>query len=102
MNWSNGSEFSLVLARVAPAVLGQRRKSAWSNEDSRGAEAQGRPNNRKSERHLRVHRAALRPRLPRPMLSWAGPAAAAKNGLRSVLGHMSFGTADSIFGLSFN
>jgi len=32
-----------------------------NKEDSPGARAQGRPNNRKSERHLRVHRAALRP-----------------------------------------
>ena len=44
-------------------------RTSWANsEDSRGARAQGRPSNRKSEHHLRVHRAALRPRLPRPVL----------------------------------
>jgi len=41
---------------------------SWANsDDSRGARAQGRPSNRKSEHHLRVHR-ALRPRLPRLVL----------------------------------
>jgi len=48
-----------------------------NKEDSRGARAQGRPSNRKSERHLRVHRAALRPRLPRPVLC-AGPSGCEK------------------------
>jgi len=42
--------------------------STWDNEDSCGARVQGRPSNRKSKHHLRVHRAALRPRLPRPVL----------------------------------
>ena len=40
---------------------------ASNKEYSRGARAQGRRSNRKSERHLRVHRASLRPRLPRPV-----------------------------------
>ena len=44
----------------------------------RYARAQGRPSNRKSEYHLRVHRAALRPRLPRPVL----PCTAQQNGRR--------------------
>ena len=43
--------------------------TSWANsEDSRVARAQGRPSNRKSEHLLRAHRAALRPRLPPPVL----------------------------------
>jgi len=44
-----------------PTASASGASPAWStrdNEDSCGARAQGRPSNRKSEHHLRVHRAA--------------------------------------------
>jgi len=50
--------------------------STRNNEGSCSARAQGRLSNHKGDRHLRVHGAALRSRLPRPVLSRAGSAAA--------------------------
>jgi len=43
---------------VPPASSLKPGMARWNNDDSRGARAQGRPSNRKSERYLRGRRAA--------------------------------------------
>jgi len=55
------------LLQLVHIKQGRQPRCASNKEYSHGARAQGRPSNRKSECHLRVHRAALRPRPPRPV-----------------------------------
>ena len=60
LNMSAKGPIKTYLSAPGPhPVLGQRREARVAHMEQ--------PSNRKSERHLRVHRAALRPRLPRPV-----------------------------------
>jgi len=94
--WANGPAFSLAPTRVAPVVLGQRLE-AWhgSHGTTKTAAVRTRrqTKHRKSKRHLRVHRTALRPRLPRPCCR-TGPAATKTAAVGAC--HMSFETAENL------
>jgi len=96
-NWANSPAFSLAPARVVPTGSAGGASPAWltwDNEDNCGARAQGRPSNRKSEHHPRVHRAAA----PVPCAAVRAWWQQKRSGRA---GHVPFGTADYIFGFSF-